>query len=66
MNKDKKCQYCDWADNNSDIPALGPKLNLLLPNGQHGVYCSICHRVKAKDEGKYCKSFIKKVMRDNK
>lgn len=63
MNENKQCQFCDWSESNTDTPALGRKLSLRLPNGELGVYCSICHRVKAKDGGKYCKSFIKKVMR---
>ena len=60
-NNDKQCQYCDWSEDNRNTIALGPKLNLLLPNGKIGVYCNICHRVKAKDGGKYCKSFIKRI-----
>ena len=60
INDNKQCQYCDWSEGNADTPDIWRKLSLLLPNGKLGVYCSICHRVKPKDGGKYCKSFIQR------
>lgn len=57
----KRCCNCDWSEDNNDCINQCYHLNLLLPSGEIGVFCSILHKVKKKDGGKYCKSFIPKV-----
>lgn len=60
MTSEKKCSLCDWAETNEDTPAIGYKLNLMMANGEKGVFCSNLRKVVKKQGGKYCKSYIKK------
>lgn len=56
----KCCQNCDWSEDNNDSREHGCYLSLMLPSGNSGVLCSILHKVKEKNAGKYCKSFKEK------
>jgi len=56
----KQCSNCDWAEDNHDAREHGCYLSLLLPSGKIGVFCSLLHKVKEKNGGKYCKSFKQK------
>ena len=60
-NKFQRCEICGWMEDNSccDEILLTRKLNLMLPNGEFGVFCGCYHKVKKKNEGKYCGSFYK-------
>lgn len=59
-NKEQRCDMCDWHEDNRDArELLGKGLNLRLPSGEIGVFCSIIHKVKKKDGGKYCGNFCK-------
>ena len=62
FNSNQRCEICGWAEDNAICEEImsSRSLNLRLPNGDVGVFCGCCHKVKKKDGGKYCGSFYRK------
>ena len=54
----QRCENCDWTETTDTFHW---QLNPLLPDGTRGVVCSLLHKTKKKDGGKYCKNFIERI-----